>query len=164
MEPVLSFKACPSRAKAHEVVSGGSYSASKRTQSLSPRRLKYKRPTDHLSTRVKTPLHLVRAGGRQVNAERRSTTTREGLSLVGAPPPQSSVGNDQEANPTAHGQRLLSISPTSVNGQSHLQPEAFQFPGRVTHSKALQDTRQINCTQPVRYSCFRTWNDPGSGG
>ena len=101
------LQACPSRAKAHEVGSGGSYSASKRTQipfTAASRLPESNRTPIHTS---KNPASLSESRGARTNAERRSTTTREGLSLVGAPPPQSSAGNDQEANPTARGQRLL---------------------------------------------------------
>ena len=141
MEPILSFKACPSRARWHmkwiQVAPTPLQTDSIPFTAVSQIQETNRTPI-HPS---KKPASLSEVGGREVNAERRSTTTREGLSLVGAPPPQSSVGNDQEANPTAHGTRLLSISPTSENGPSHLRPEAFPFPRRVTHSKAYKKTR-----------------------
>ena len=55
------------------------------------------------------------------------------------------------------------ISPTSARKLSHLRPEAFPFPRRVTHSKAYEKDSKI-CTTTFRCPGLRTWDCPGSGG
>ena len=132
------FQARPSRAEAHEVVSGGSYSASKLTQIPLPRRLKYQRATEHLSTRVKTPLHLVRAGG--ANECRETKHNHEGRTEPGRGTTSAIFGGERPGSKPHRPwpKALVASVPPQTVVLSHLRPGAFPFPRRATHPKATK--------------------------